>query len=154
MALDRMLQIVFFLSVTYTIAFASPAEDCGSEAGKFTKVSLSGCPDSAKECVLKRGTNATLNIVFTTNATQHNVTAYAYGDVEGYTEDIDLPHPDGCTKSGLTCPLQPGHVYHYYATLPVDKSYPAMSLTIQYELNNYAKSNSNIICLRMPVKLI
>lgn len=34
--------------------------------GKFTSISVSGCGDSDSECILTRGSNATIDIAFST----------------------------------------------------------------------------------------
>nr|CAI5834128.1 unnamed protein product [Callosobruchus analis] len=40
---------------------------------------------------------------------------------------FDLPNPDGCKDSGLTCPIKAGQTYTYIAALPISSKYPRVS---------------------------
>lgn len=74
------------------------------------------------------------------------VTAVCHGIVMGVEMPFPLPNPNGCTDSGLECPLKKDQKYAYVATLPVLKSYPKVSfapnklhsfISISYKINNF-----------------
>lgn len=52
------------------------------------------------------------------------VSAVVHGIVMGIEMPFNLPNSDGCTDSGITCPVQKGTNYEYTTTLPVLKAYP------------------------------
>jgi len=57
----------------------------------------------------------------------NSVKAEVHGIIQGLPVPWPLHDPDACHLSGLTCPLQPGNVYHYTATFLVLKTYPRVS---------------------------
>jgi len=63
----------------------------------------------------------------------NSVKAEVHGIIQGVPVPFPLHDPDACHLSGLTCPLKPGNNYHYTATLPVLKSYPKVSSSLQAE---------------------
>lgn len=52
------------------------------------------------------------------------VSAVVHGIVMGIEMPFNLPNADGCSNSGITCPINKGANYEYSTTLPVLKSYP------------------------------
>lgn len=50
-----------------------------------------------------------------------------HGIILGVPVAFQLPNPDGCKDSGLTCPLTTGSSYKYGSTLPILKKYPKVS---------------------------
>lgn len=55
------------------------------------------------------------------------LTAVVYGVILGVPMRFPLPNSDGCTDSGITCPIKAGETYTYNTRLPVLKSYPRVS---------------------------
>lgn len=53
--------------------------------------------------------------------------AEVHGVILGIPMPFDLPNPNGCKDSGITCPVGHGHSYKYLATLPILSSYPRVS---------------------------
>lgn len=68
-----------------------------------------------------------LHFLFTA-AEVKKINAVVYGVLEGVPIPFPLPNPDGCTNSGLKCPLEKGTPYKYHSIIPVKKIYPAVSL--------------------------
>ncbi|CAH1159920.1 unnamed protein product [Phaedon cochleariae] len=131
--------------------YAADIEDCGSAVGSIVKVDIAGCGDKAR-CPLKRNTNATMNIDFKSNVDSSNVTAVVYGIVLGIKTSFALPNPNGCVDSGISCPIKAGETYTYSTTLPVESSYPRVTVTIQWELQT--DDGSDLICAKIPAKII
>ncbi|KAJ8909621.1 hypothetical protein NQ315_008314 [Exocentrus adspersus] len=150
-----------------------------SADGAIESVEVTGCSSTAKRCILKRNTNASLEINFSSSSfnikkeyvceewpkkwdilgqdclliivfsTQlntsgiklnlerlHNVdssslTAVVHGVVLGVPIPFDLPNPDGCKDSGVSCPVASGRSYKYSATLPILQSYPRLERLYQ-----------------------
>ncbi|CRL05670.1 CLUMA_CG018703, isoform A [Clunio marinus] len=126
--------------------------DCGSIKGKFTKVSVSNCDETKPKCVLKRGTNATVNIDFQlNNEIEKEIKVICHGKVSGLDVPFKLPNPDACVNSGLSCPLKKGIVYQYTASFPILKIYPKLDVEVRFELRN--SEGKDIICVVIPSKI-
>lgn len=67
----------------------------------------------------------TTHIVSDRNVT--SVKAVVHGILGVVPVPFNLPNPNGCVDSNLTCPLQSGTEYTYVATLPVLEEYPRVS---------------------------
>jgi Niemann-Pick C2 protein len=132
--------------------FSVHIEDCGSKVGSFTNITISSCNETDPVCVLKKDSNATLDIYFTTSVADNSVKAEVHGIIQGVPVPFPLHDPDACHLSGLTCPLKPGNNYHYTATLPVLKSYPKIHLEVRWELKN--ENDDDIVCAQFPAKIV
>lgn len=55
------------------------------------------------------------------------LTAVVHGVVLGVPFPFNLPNPDGCKDSGVSCPISAGQTYNYKTSLPVLASYPRVS---------------------------
>lgn len=69
----------------------------------------------------------------------------------GLDVPFKIPNPDGCTDSGLKCPLTSGVAYQYKASFPVLKIYPKVDVEVKYELKN--SDGKDIVCVLIPVKI-
>lgn len=69
----------------------------------------------------------------------------------GLDVPFKIPNPDGCTHSGLECPLKQDIVYQYAASFPVLKIYPKVDVEVKYELKN--GDDKDIVCVLIPVKI-
>lgn len=154
-----MIRMKIFLIVTTISAVlicgfsALEFKDCGSKIGKFTKIKVSGCDESKSVCVLKRHTNATIDLNFNLVEadTCANVTTVVHGIIMGVEMPFPLPNPNACVNSGLECPLTKGTNYDYVATLPVLKSYPKVKVDVKWELKT--ENKDVIICVLIPAKI-
>ena len=132
--------------------FSFHIEDCGSEVGNFTHVTISSCKGTDPVCVLKKNSNVTLDIYFTTSVTDNSVTAAVHGIIQGLPVPWPLHDPNACHLSGLTCPLQLGNNYHYTTIISVLKTYPKISLEVKWELKN--ENGKDIVCALIPAKIM
>ncbi|KAG7197334.1 hypothetical protein KM043_018447 [Ampulex compressa] len=126
--------------------------DCGSDVGRLKSVDVTGCEDKT-QCVLKRGTNVTIEIVFEPSKPATEVKAVVHGIIMDVPMPFPLPNADACSypQSGITCPVQKDETYTYRAELPVKQSYPRLSLNVKWELRNEAQEK--IVCVKIPAKI-
>ncbi|EFA02897.1 ecdysteroid-regulated 16 kDa protein [Tribolium castaneum] len=132
------------------VACAYGYEDCGSKDGSVVSVTIANC-DNDKKCVLKRNTNVSIEIAFTTNADSDTLTAVVHGVVLGVPLPFNLPNPDGCKDSGVSCPLRAGQSYTYKTSLPVLSSYPKVTVDVQWELKD--KEGNDVVCILIPSQI-
>ncbi|XP_072945256.1 ecdysteroid-regulated 16 kDa protein-like [Epargyreus clarus] len=145
--------MLFYITVAVLLASAQAKfyTDCGSKLGAVQKVDVGGCAPEAKECILKRNTNATMNIDFIPSKDVKSVTTEVHGVIMGLPVPFPLPEPDACQNNGLTCPLKAGQEFHYKATLPVLKSYPKVKVDVKWELKN--EDDEDIACILVSAKI-
>lgn len=143
--------VILICASLFSAVIGTPVTDCGSAVGNFTKLTISSCTGSESVCPLKRNTNVTLEIIFTTTVVDSSVKADVHGIIQGVPIPWNIPSPDACVNSGLTCPLQPGQQYHYTKTFLILNAYPKMSLLVKWELKN--QRGEDIICASIPVKI-
>lgn len=80
--------------------------------------------------IIKLSNKVLLN--FFTEENVNKMKAVVHGVILGVEVPFDLPNPDACLDSGLTCPLKNGGTYTYSTTLPVLKVYPRVRLRLFY----------------------
>ncbi|XP_077996672.1 NPC intracellular cholesterol transporter 2 homolog a-like [Glandiceps talaboti] len=124
-------------------------KDCGSKSGKAATVEVDPCPQ--QPCVLKRGTNETVKITFTPNKAITAIKAVVHGIIADVPVPFPLPNPDGCKDSGLACPLTPNKSYTYVDVLEIKTIYPALQLTIKWELQD--QNGDDIVCIEVPARI-
>jgi len=143
---------ISFLVLIAIFAYANCSHsDCGSTLGTIVSVEVSECTASDSRCVLHRNSNATVKLTFQLKENVQTVKAVVHGVVLDVPVPFNLPNPDGCVDSGLSCPLQSGGTYTYVASLPVLKKYPRVTVDVKWELQNEA--NADIICVLIPAKI-
>ncbi|XP_031635975.1 NPC intracellular cholesterol transporter 2 homolog a-like [Contarinia nasturtii] len=146
------------LTLTFALIFGSnnalEFKDCGSELGKFSKVVVSNCDEASSVCVLKRHTNATIDLDFNLvdDSKIENVSTVVHGVILGVEMPFPLANPNACVDSGIECPLEKGKNYNYQQTLPVLKSYPKVSVTVKWELKDVTSAKT-IICVLIPARI-
>nr|CAH7745146.1 unnamed protein product [Callosobruchus chinensis]CAH7753766.1 unnamed protein product [Callosobruchus chinensis] len=124
--------------------------DCGSEVGTIGDVKVSDCVEP-KRCILKRNTNVTLEITFTPKIDSDTLKAVVHGEILGVPMPFDLPNPDGCKDSGLTCPIKAGQTYTYTAALPISVNYPRVTVDVKWELQ--LSNGEDAVCAKIPAKI-
>lgn len=127
-------------------------ENCGDEntIGNFSLVEVSKCELDKPACVLRRNTNATIAITFTSDEEVSELKAVVHGIILGMEVPFKLPNDDGCVDSGLECPLTGGTEYRYSTTLPVLKQYPKVSVEVKWELKS---GDKDVVCVKIPAKI-
>ncbi|XP_015119973.1 NPC intracellular cholesterol transporter 2 homolog a [Diachasma alloeum] len=136
-------------------ALASAAEfkDCGSSVGKYSSISISDCGASDSECILTKGTNATIEISFSTVEPVNAVKAVVHGILTGVPIPFPISHPDACANpdTGITCPLKKDQAYTYRKTFPILAQYPKVKVEVKWELQN--EKRQDIVCILIPAKI-
>ncbi|XP_064602970.1 NPC intracellular cholesterol transporter 2-like [Liolophura sinensis] len=143
------LVICSFLLLGLVTAEPVTYKDCGSAKGKINSVDLSPCP--SEPCYLKKGTNVSLTVKFTSNEAAPKLTTVVHGILAGVPVPFPVPNPDGCTNSGITCPIANGQTYSYTAILPVLSSYPSVKVVVQWELKD--ENTDDVFCFAVPVEI-
>ncbi|XP_066145353.1 ecdysteroid-regulated 16 kDa protein-like [Euwallacea fornicatus] len=135
--------VIFEVSATFS--------DCGSVHGNIVSVDISKCTPSAKRCILRRNSNVTMAITFTSSTESRSLKAVVHGVVLGIPAPFDLPNSNGCQDSGIVCPVQSGATYKYVTTLPILSAYPRVTVDIKWELKD--DNNEDLICALIPAKI-
>lgn len=65
--------------------------------------------------------------MFVLAAEVRKVNTVVHGEIFDVPIPFPLNHPNACSDSGLTCPLEPEQTQKYEAILPVLKQYPKVS---------------------------
>lgn len=127
-------------------------ENCGDSntIGNYTLVEVSNCDMAQAACVLKRNSNATISITFTSEETIVHLKAVVHGIILGMEVPFKLPNDDGCVDSGLECPLDKDKEHKYSATLPVLKQYPKVAVEVKWELKY---GDKEVVCVKIPAKI-
>ncbi|XP_014603527.1 PREDICTED: protein NPC2 homolog isoform X2 [Polistes canadensis] len=137
--MTRSILLCVFLVVSsiLQLCYAVEFKDCGSKIGHFTKITISNCDASKPACELVRNSNVSLAIDF----------------IPYVPIPFPLTHPDVCTnpESNIQCPLKKDTEYTYKAVLPVENTYPKLSLKIRWELQD--ENKQDIICVSIPAKI-
>ncbi|XP_059470615.1 NPC intracellular cholesterol transporter 2 homolog a [Neocloeon triangulifer] len=123
-------------------------ENCGtSTVGKVSNIDISGC-DTHSTCKLIRGSNASLAISFQTSGGAKQLQSVVHGVIHGLPVPFNFPYPDACSYGGLSCPIETNTPLVYTAALPILKTYPRISVKIQWELKD--EDDNDIFCVRIP----
>ncbi|GBM50434.1 NPC intracellular cholesterol transporter 2 a [Araneus ventricosus] len=124
--------------------------DCGSKSGQVASVVVTDCPDSDDTCILKKGTTKGITINFTSKGASNSAQAVVHGVIAGVPLPFSLKNPDGC-KSGISCPIKNQESYTYTNQLPIRRSYPALGVTVRWEIQNDNKDD--IVCVEIPCEI-
>ncbi|XP_048261802.1 NPC intracellular cholesterol transporter 2-like isoform X1 [Bombus terrestris] len=114
-------------------------------------VEILGC--SSLPCNLVRGTNVQADVVF--HAVENAKSLKPVVDVQLGGGHVPYPLPEQNACKGLVngqCPLQKGQSATYRLKMPVEKSYPRISLTIQLSLVD--EQNKPQVCFKIPAKVV
>ncbi|XP_071136815.1 NPC intracellular cholesterol transporter 2-like, partial [Mytilus edulis] len=118
------------------------------------------------DCKLKRGTDVSITTNFTSNVNTNKVTTVVHGIVNGVAEVfLHLLSKDGeegvrfngvtedaCISNVHHCNITKGEIIHYTNTLPVDRKYPLLRLTVKWEIRD--DQNNNLVCIKIPVEIV
>lgn len=145
--------MLIFVSIAVLLVGAEAKfyTDCGSQLATVSYVRVTGCSQDAKECILRRNSNVTMNIEFTPNKELSSITT----DIHGVMMNMPIPFPladkDACKDKGLACPIQPNVLANYTATMAVLKAYPKVSVDVKWELKD--ENNVDIVCILVPSRI-
>ncbi|CAG2238025.1 NPC2 [Mytilus edulis] len=109
--------------------------DCGSRDGLVKSIDISPC--TAEPCKLKRGTNVTVAITFTSKVDTTSVTTSVHG-ILGF---IPIPFvgipKDACANNNVDhCPIVNGETIVYSNQIYVNPVYPLLRVTVEFEVKD------------------
>lgn len=123
--------------------------------GKIEDVRVSDCAESP--CKLRKGSEATIEFDFKPDKTYEKLTTSVFGgigiirvpfrEVHGMDACKDITRKSDGKKG---CPITPDEVYSYSNSFPILKSYPAVSVNVQYGLND---NKTPVVCFTLPAKI-
>ncbi|CAD1473096.1 unnamed protein product, partial [Heterotrigona itama] len=114
-------------------------------------VSITGC--SSVPCNLVRGKNVEGRINFKAVSNAKSLKPVVDAEVGIIHTPFPLPEQNACRNLvNGQCPLQKGESATYLLKMPVEKSYPKISLTIQLSLVD--ENNNSQVCFRIPAKVV
>ncbi|XP_015179114.1 PREDICTED: protein NPC2 homolog [Polistes dominula] len=145
--------VFLVVSSILQLCYAVEFKDCGSKIGHFTKITISNCDTSKTACELVRNSNVSLTIDFIPSQDISKIEAVIHGVIADVPIPFPLSHPDVCTnpESNIQCPLKKDTEYTYKAVLPVENTYPKLSLKVRWELQD--ENKQDIICVSIPAKI-
>ncbi|CAC5376114.1 NPC2 [Mytilus coruscus] len=127
-----------------------------------------GCAgvDAHNNCRLKRRTNVSISTNFTSNFNTNKVPTVVHGILNGVAEVfLHLLSKDGeedvrfngvtedaCISNVNHCNITKGEIIQYTNTLPVDRKYPLLRLTVKWEVRD--DQNNNLVCIKIPVAIV
>ncbi|KAH0948491.1 hypothetical protein HN011_002592 [Eciton burchellii] len=143
--------ILFLCCYTSTHAFVF--EDCGSELGKFTDITISTCDNSEEKCGFTRGVDINVSVKFIPNKDISKIEAHVFGVLLDVAVPFPLEKPDVCkdSNSNIKCPLKKDQEVEYKSSFFLEKKTPALSVEIMWEFRN--ENDEKIICIKFPGKV-
>lgn len=134
-------------------SFAFVYEDCGSEVGKFSEISVSSCDLSEEKCSIIRGSEVHVSMKFTPSVDVQNIEAKAFGVLMDVPVPFPLEKPEICKDpdSGVKCPLKKDEEVEYKISFFLEKKTPALSLEVMWEFRS--EKDEKIICVKFPAKI-
>ncbi|NP_001290882.1 NPC intracellular cholesterol transporter 2 precursor [Esox lucius] len=138
-----------FSLIALTCAEPVKFVDCGSAVGKVVIVDINPCP--TQPCQLHKGLSYGVNVTFSSVVESKTSTAVVHGLIAGVPIPFPIPIEDGC-KSGIQCPIQKEHSYHYVNQLPVKSEYPSIKLIVEWELRD--DNSKDFFCIKFPVQIV
>ncbi|XP_012538990.1 NPC intracellular cholesterol transporter 2 homolog a [Monomorium pharaonis] len=137
-----------------TFSFAFVFEDCGSEIGKMTSVSISTCDVADEKCSFPREKKIDVAVKFIPSIDVTDVKAYAFGVLMDVPIPFPLEKPDVCKdpNSGLKCPLKKDQEVEYKNSYVLEKKTPTLSIDVIWEFRN--DKDQKIMCIKFPARVV
>ncbi|XP_046442945.1 ecdysteroid-regulated 16 kDa protein-like [Daphnia pulex] len=114
------------------------------------EVRITPCPEAAQRrpCILKKGTNVTIEVDFEPTVAATAVTGRAFWA----NRMLELPLPNMNTNACATmnCPLQPNVAQTYTYNLPVSRGFPTRRYDVRWKLTA-APFN---MCFQFPIQIL
>jgi len=158
-----MIKYLITLLLLGNVVFAAQVDKCKDITNRngtygvaeIEDVRISDCPDAP--CKLRKGTSTTIEFDFQPDKLYQKLTTSVFGgigiirvpfrDVHGMDACKDITRKSDGKKG---CPLEANHVYTYSNSFPILKNYPAVSVQVQYGLND---KKTPVVCFTLPAKI-
>jgi len=147
-------------SVKYKICPNTPS------SGKVIDIQVSPCEKfvetrrgrTYETCILKRGEDSTMKVVFEPTAETEKLTIKLSGKVNFFWVPLVMADNNVCriednslTQRYPTCPLKADKQYTLEKSIDVKSVYPQMKVPISIELRD--KDNNDVVCVIFPVMI-
>ncbi|RWS10721.1 hypothetical protein B4U79_08585, partial [Dinothrombium tinctorium] len=120
-----------------------------SEDENHDEVRAIGCINDTLPCVVKRGSNARLEVDFIAPFNARFVRADVRGKVDGSLAPVYIPwtgvHRNACDGHGIQCPVVRNTGYRYHYDLKVDQNIPTFKVDYVWKLTNIWGINKLIL---------
>lgn len=143
--------LIAFLSLA--AADVVPVKECSPDGSLPFAVDVVGCKQ--QPCELPRGQDATVYVDFTASKEVTKLRPVVHATVFGATVPFEMPGDRQNACDWLVdsrCPLSEGEDVRYQLALPVEKSYPAVSLTVMLELVD--QDDETVTCFTVQAKVV
>nr|XP_022331852.1 epididymal secretory protein E1-like [Crassostrea virginica] len=146
------------LSLACALVLVGVLATCFCEPINFKK--CDGTPDiksvditpcKVQPCKFHHGMNVTVSVTFIAAKNSVGLTAEIYGILAGIPVKFQMPNPNGCSSSNITCPIKSGDQYTYSGLFNVLPTYPNIRLTVKWDLK--ADDNSYLFCFVFPMEI-
>lgn len=152
---NRVVAVVVLLS--YIGAVLTQYRQCENVTvtGLMKSTTVSTCNSVGQQlCVLKKGTNVTMTVVFVPGLNTTGLSAKVFA----HLGQADLPfralNPNACDPQfGLVCPLQNGTEYTYVNNILIDNSFPTLS-NFETKWMLIDDTNVPVVCVSIPTSLV
>ncbi|XP_020294604.1 epididymal secretory protein E1-like [Pseudomyrmex gracilis] len=141
-----------YIIVAFCVALslqATPHNPC--DKGPLpVELRVDGC--NSLPCNLYRGTNLTAQWDFVADSDSTKLTTRVKVTIFGITVEYPYPQPDACKSlSSGKCPLKKGDKATYTLVMPIEKSYPHLTLNIEFRLDN--EQSEPQVCFKLDGKV-
>jgi Niemann-Pick C2 protein len=143
--------VLVMISLMVSSAESTAYKDCPSTEGAIghaTSFELSPC--TSEPCNFKHGETVNVKITFTAGNDSNTLKSTVYGYVVGIPVSFPLPNSNGCSNSGITCPIKKGQTYTYNSSFQVLNTYPQITLVVMWKLDG---ATSNEVCFTFPMSI-
>jgi len=152
--------VALFATLTASVHIDKCKEVFGGRDGSFGSakiedVRVSDCTDSP--CKLRKGDEVTIEFDFVPDKDYDELTTAVFGGIGIIRVPFREVHGTNACKDVVRksdskpgCPVEAGQVYTYKNKFPILKSYPAVSVQVQYGLNN---GKNAVVCFNLPSKI-
>ncbi|XP_052273085.1 NPC intracellular cholesterol transporter 2-like [Dreissena polymorpha] len=101
---------------------------------------------------VEKGTDASLEIDFTSKTSQSQLSTVVHGVLSGVPVPFSIPDANACNGIVEKCPISPNNNYTFKASMPVKSIYPSLRLVVRYEIQD--PSGTDVICIEFPAAIV
>ncbi|CAG2163487.1 unnamed protein product [Oppiella nova] len=146
---------IIFVALLLTLAKYSAGQsvnftDCGTGNVKDVRI----IPCSGNPCVLKLGTNVTVEADFVSPLNTNKLSEVIKGVIRGRELPFPEQRADPCSSGNIIpdCPLKKGNSYQFKAAFEVKPFYPPISIKVKYSLTD--PTGQSVVCVQVSAKIV
>lgn len=124
---------------------------CGpARGGDVLQVRVDPC--EKLPCTFKKGRSAKIEMDFHSVNNHSSVSVGIMGKSHGVLLPLPFNQKDGCTSSGLDCPLQAGRNYTVTRAVKVYRIYPKMEILAVFQVSG--RGGDVLACVEFPIHIM